>query len=311
MANHSFPVSLSPILPPPLTTGAHLRVIAPAGSVNKGMLERGIERLRLWGYRVTMGESVLKCSEYLAGTDEERFSDLWEALTDPEVEAVICARGGYGTMRLLSRIDWNTPLLPKWFVGFSDLGALQINLAKRWGWVSLSGPQVASGLGAEVPDPWTLQQLKNWWEGNIPSGKLTNPQGELIVLQSHKRIETKGELIPICLSVLTALIGTPYIPNLHGSLLVFEDIGEPLYRIDRMLWQIGSSGVLEGVKGIILGYFLYKEQDFGEKVAQLIEHYFPHLPVWWGLPYSHREQRLILPFGLTAGVTEEGEFLLV
>lgn len=310
-------VEVLPLSPPPLKPRSHLRVLSPAGPVDREALERGVKQLRRWGYRVSLGRSALKNDRFLAGTDNERFLDLWEALTDPEVDGIICSRGGYGTMRLLPLIPWDTRLPPKFFLGFSDIGALQVNLLMRWGWVTFSGPQVASGLGALQPDHWAWQHLRAWMEGK--PNLLTDESGRPICLQPNSTSEDQenqhapnrgieGRLLPICLSILTALVGTPFSPHLSGTLLVLEEVNEAPYRIDRMLWQLAQWGEVSQARGIILGNFFYQGREISDEVAMMVAEHFPHLPVWKGLPYGHSEHRLTLPMGLKAQVEPTGRF---
>lgn len=282
-------------MPSKLKRGDTIRIISPAGPVDEDSLNRGVETVESWGYRVEIGQFALKKNGYSAGTVEERLSDLTSALIDKHVSAVICSRGGYGSVRLLDRIGWDSLRAsePKLFIGFSDVSSFQLALLKICGWVSYSGPQAAS-LGSYV-DEESVECLRSTisadGEPDLMANELTNVR--------DSGFNRDATLISSCLSMMISLIGTPYFPDLSDVILCLEDVNEPLYRIDRMFWQLKMSGKLESIEALVLGQFLLNGQDISEKVAAMVAAMFEDysFPIILGLPYGHGKRCMTLPVG--------------
>lgn len=296
--------------PPPLHKGDLIRVVSPAGPVNPVRLNLGIEVLESWGYRVEIAQYALNRDGYLAGSDDERLSDLISALIDPKVKCVICSRGGYGSVRLLSKIPWNflAQQTPKIFIGFSDIGAIQLVLYMKSGWGSFSGPQVMT-LGDDVTDR-TADHLRGMLEGN--NHILAWKNEKFVCLHDGSGRYSEGVVIPCCLSMLVSLIGTDYFPDLKNVILCIEDINEPAYKIERMFWQLISSGGLTELKALVIGRFLFNDKDICEQVERIVLDLFGHsrTPIWTGLPYGHVQDRLTVPVGMLATIDNEGQFTL-
>ena len=287
--------------------GELIAVVSPAGPVEKAQLNRGIAVLEQWGYRVKLAKNTLQHRDYLSGSDAERAADLQQALLEEDVAGVICSRGGYGSQRILRLLDWQklagAPVKP--FIGFSDVGAFQLNLLSRSGWRSYSGLQAALGLGGDSTD-----RARNLLRGML-SGEMMQlgwPSGEQVVLQPVRAGGAGGILIPICLSILVSLIGTPFLPELEGAMLCLEDVNEPPYRIDRMCWQLREAGVLDGITALILGEFGHQNQSLARVVESIALDTFQHLdfPIWSGIPYGHIRDRLTLIMGARAKITADG-----
>lgn len=300
-------------MPEYLSPGDLIRIISPSGPVDPEMLRLGAKILEEWEYVVEISPNALKGDGYLAGNDDERLADLMDALTDKQVKGIICSRGGYGVMRILRIIDWqrieNTS--PKVFVGFSDIGALQAALLNRCGWITYSGPQAAMGLGGDM-SPRSLMHLRRMIDGS--NFQLSWSDIEKTVLRTGEtdNQEITGVLIPICLSILVSLIGTPYMPDLKNTLLCIEDVNEPLYRIDRMIWQLHASGNLEQVNALVLGAFTWQDNRLDDSVEILCKHYCKKnsIPLFSGLPYGHIDDKITLPFGARASIDANGEIRL-
>lgn len=298
--------------PPGLKKGDLIRIISPAGPADSAAVKRGAERLRGWGYRVEIAPNALGRDGYLSGSDAERLTDLLEALFDPAVKGVICSRGGYGSGRLLGDIPWEgvaaTP--PKPFVGFSDVGVLQVALWARAGWVTYSGLQAAHGLGGDTPDR-AAQHISRALEGKLVP-ELGWSADKPLRLEPVNAGGCRGILLPICLSMLVSLIGTPFLPRLDGLILALEDTAEPPYRIDRMFWQLAASGVCGGIAGILLGAFLLSGQEISDEAGASARRHIGGLgvPIWRGLPYGHLNDRMTLPVGAFAEVQQDGALLI-
>jgi len=294
--------------PARLKRGDLVRVISPAGPADPYLIDLGTDRLLGWGLRAEVAPHAAERVGFLAGEDSERLEDLTQALIDPTVSGVFCTRGGYGAVRLMDGLPWEqlAKLPPKAFVGFSDIGVVQANLWARSGWVTFSGPQVAHGLGGDISDR-TEAHLRAALEGGI-FGPICWPGGESIHLTPVQPGRAKGTLLPICLTMLIVMIGTPYMPNLDGVILCLEDTAEPPYRIDRMFWQLAMSGVAKNIAGLVLGSFAFRGADVSEDAAISAQYYFGdrNVPIWKGIPYGHQDERLTLPVGAPSSISGDG-----
>lgn len=288
--------------PGPLQPGDLIALVGPSGPAPRERLEVGIAYLEGRGYRVRPGRHLFARHHYLAGTDQQRAEDLGEAFADPQVRAVFCARGGYGTGRLLDRIDYAAVAAdPKIVLGFSDTTGLHLALQARCGLVCFTGGLVSMDLAGER-DPFTEEWLWRTLTSKTPLGAL--PLGEEFrVLRPGW---AAGPLRGGCLSLLCSLMGTEYVPELKGAILLLEDVDEYPYRLDRMLNHLRLAGVLEHIGGLVLGQFkdCFKPEEMGhspdlaEMVMELTEGL--DLPVVTGVPYGHFKRRLVLPLGVQA-----------
>ncbi|MFE0512613.1 LD-carboxypeptidase [Streptomyces sp. NPDC058964] len=239
------------VRPPRLAAGARVAVVAPSGPVAEERLQAGLDLLRGWDLEPVVGRHVLATHPglgYLAGTDADRAADLERAWCDPSVDAVLCARGGYGAQRMVDLLDWDALRAagPKVFVGFSDITVLHQAFATRLGLVTLHGPAAAGvdfikndrareHLRATLFAPETVRTLTSAGTALVPG-------------------RARGVTLGGCLSMLASDLGTPHAhPGARGGLLMLEDVGEQPYRIDRLLTQLLRTGWLDGVSGIGLG----------------------------------------------------------
>lgn len=275
--------------PRPLRSGDSVAVIAPSGHFRADRYQAGLRLLLDRSYRVR--ELLPPASwRYLAGSDEARLEDLQAAFADPDIRAVVAARGGYGAMRLLPHLDLGRLAASgKILVGFSDITALHLAL-QREGARSLHGP-VVTQLG-DQPAP-SLERFFGILESAAPPPALP---GRTVV-----EGEAEGRLIGGCLSLLAALVGTPYFPSLAGAILFVEEVGEWPYRLDRLWTQLRLAGVLEGLAGVAIGDLTDCDQEdlpgatvLEELAAQL------GVPVIAGLPVGHGDVHMALPLGARA-----------
>ena len=291
--------------PPRLRPGDLIGIVSPASTPSaQEKVDRGVRYLEGIGYRVKIGRHVMAQYGYLAGTDEERVSDLNDMLRDPAVKAVFALRGGYGTPRILDLLDYRAARRdPKILVGYSDITGLQLAFLQKTGLVTFSGPMVAVEMGDHI-NPYTEE---NFWRVVTSAsrvGTLRNPDDEPLV--AYNKGGASGILIGGNFSLLASLIGTPYLPNLRKAILVLEDVDEAPHRVDRMFAQLRHAGVLKNIAGLVLGTFtdcvpsdpskphLTIEQVLQETVSAV------DCPVLTNLQYGHIAKKLTIPFGVRA-----------
>lgn len=282
------------IVPPPVVPGGTIGVVAPGGAVKADALERGVAWLEGKGFRVRLGEHVLARRRYCAGEPALRLADLEGMLRDPDVGAVICARGGYGTTHLLPLLD---PALviahPKLIVGFSDVSPLIGNVVERCGVVALHGPMVATDLARGLTEHAADRLCALLAD---PTAAWREPVTEVIVAG-----EATGRLVGGCLSSLVALLGTPYAIETEGAVVFLEDVAERPYRVDRMLTHLQLAGKFAGVAAVVLGSFANCDgTDADDVVAEVFRDFFgaAPFPVVAGFPAGHLSENLSLALGL-------------
>ncbi len=231
-------------LPAPVAAGARVGVMTLAGPVDPDRVSEGLALLRESGFSVVQAPNLHRRTGYLAGGDGERLAGL-EALLDAGVDVLIAARGGYGTTRLLPDLPWERlEAWGGWVVGFSDVTALHAALSPRFPVATLHGPMVTT-LGR---DPESTGRLLRYLRGATPS-ELFDLAGTVVLRGGV----AAGPAVGGNLSVLAALEGTPYRPSYEGAVLFLEDVGEPGYRLDRLLTQLRQTSALAGVRAVLAG----------------------------------------------------------
>jgi len=261
-------------------------------------LNKGIRAIEDRGFKVSLGPHAFSQHWEMAGDDDTRLHDLLWALRTPEIQAVFCSRGGYGSSRLLSVLARRgIGNIPKLVVGFSDITALQWTLYALWQWHSLSGPlvtELGTSLSSESENSfWALAQQQ--------SGKqlgFGNPPVDVI-----RHGEVQGVLMPGCLAIICSLLGTPYMPDLNDAILVVEDISEAPFRINRMLVHLKNAGVFDQIAALVVGQFLtsdaktdaISQPELRLRLSEILKD-FPG-PIVMGIPYGHGQNRWTLPVG--------------
>lgn len=267
---------MSFLTPPPLRQGDRVAIVAPSGPFDRPSFEKGVEIISR-RYQPVFTERLFEAHRYLAGTDAARGAELQQALDDESIRAVFAARGGYGAARLLPSLRFSSPKL---LAGFSDFTSLHC-AAQKHGWRSLHAP-VLTQLGKQPPE--VVDRLFALLENQpvpIFSGLRTVSPGV-----------AEGPLLGGNLSVFTRLIGTPWLPDLRGSVLLMEDVGERPYRLDRMWTHLLLAGLFEGVRGIVFGDFTdceekgtpYSSADVLDELAAALK-----VPCAAGFPIGHGE----------------------
>ena len=288
-------------LPVRLKTGDKIGIVAPAGPFDHELFFRGVRIFEEMGFEVYIPEGLLDARDYLAGTDKHRAEIVNQLFADKSIDAIVCARGGYGSLRILDLLDYDTiGKNPKIFIGFSDITALLTVLFDRCGLVTFHGPVVTSLADAnEVTKQSLFQTLTSdhKLEVEVPRGVTVKPG-------SGAGILCGGNLNTLC-----HLVGTPFAPSFANKILFLEDRAEAPYRIDRMLMQMKLADCFQGLAGILLGSF----EDCGpvEDILRIIKDIFGdcQIPIIAGLDAGHGNFNLTLPMGVEATLDADRHLL--
>lgn len=291
--------STARVAPPALRSGDTVAIVAPASNIKADLLEAGCRALRELGYKPFYLDSILKQDLYFAGSVERRARELEEMFVRPEVRAIICARGGYGTNYLLREIDIDKLRAhPKIFVGYSDVTTLLTYFADAAGLVTFHGPMVTK----DFVSPNGVD-LKSW------QAALSGTSGWSVGSESGARALVEGRAEGIlyggCLSMLAASLGTPFEIQTNGTILFLEDVATKPFQIDRMLIQLKLAGKMEGVRAIVFGEMLDCIQSPGYTLEEVVLRVVGELgiPVAYGLRSGHVSRgNVTLPIGVRASL---------
>lgn len=303
------------IKPKRLSPGDTLGVIAPASPGNKEQAQAGFKWLEEQGFKLKLGRSVTQTYGFLAGPDDLRLEDIHTMFADPEVNGIICLRGGYGTMRLLPELDYNLiSANPKVFVGYSDITALHITITQQTGLVTFHGPMVASDMNSGLSE-YTRNYLTRAVASPYPLGLINNPPSAAEPMFITPGTAA-GELTGGNLSLIAATLGTPYEINTQGKILCLEEVGEAPYRIDRMLTQLLLAGKLQAAAGIVFDVCADCDTDTDPPnftVEEVLRDRLEELnkPVLYKLYFGHTSDKATIPFGIKATLSTEAGGLIV
>ena len=285
-----------------LKAGDIIGITAPAGYITSEEIRSAVQKMESWGYRIKVGETIDKRDFTFGGTDEERTKDFQQMLDDPKIKAIMCARGGYGVVRIIDKLNWEKfKAKPKWIIGFSDVTVFHSHLNKNFGIASIHSKMCNS-----FPDDWslaepiqieTIEAIQLALSGKKMKYTVTpNPQ--------NKVGTADGVLIGGNLKMLETLAGTKSDINTAGKILFVEDTGEYMYSVDRMFWNLKRTGKLSQLKGLIVGGFKIKvdedSDDFGKTlqdvVLEKVKAY--HYPVCFDFPVGHQRNNYALKCGV-------------
>jgi len=291
------------IKPKRLRKGDLIGIISPASTPDDlTRINSGTQYIEKLGYNVLVGSNVGKNHGYLAGTDEERLADLHSMFKNKNVKAIMCVRGGYGTPRLLDKIDYKLVRKnPKIFVGYSDITALQMAFLQKANLVTFAGPMLAVDFHDNV-SPFTEEFFWRLVTSNKKVGRIKNPNNEKIYYL--KKGSAVGQIVGGNLALLVSLMGTQYFPDIRNKILLLEDTGEAPYRLDRLINQLRIAKVFDKVKAVVLGAFTdCKELDPTKKtltLGEVIEDYFSRLkkPAVYNFQHGHIKDNVTVPFGI-------------
>lgn len=300
---------MSIIKAPALRPGDTIAVIAPAGPPDPIRLDRGVRLFRDAGYRIRPGHTLSLRTGYLAGSDAERAGELNRCFRDPEIRCILCARGGYGSMRILDQIDYDAiQKYPKILVGYSDITALLMAIHRQTGLVTFHGPMP----GAPDVSDWSFQQLIRQISGQYTPGTswMQAPDStEPAAWGVHEGPRPAARMLGGCLSILATLSGTPWEPADDPFILFLEDTGEAPYRIDRLLTHLTHTHWFRHCCGLALGDFIQCDQRADDPeptpaVWDVIRERLEELsiPVLSGLPLGHGLHNTTIPLGIRARI---------
>ncbi len=283
------------ITPAYLKKGDKVAIVAPAGKIDKKKVDNAVAGLEKWGLSVVLGENIFKTSHQYSATDAQRLSDFQKMLDADDIKAIICARGGYGSIRIIDKLDFSEfKKNPKWIVGFSDITIYHSHIYSNLGVETIHGT-MAAGFNADGKPTLATETLKNALFGNIL----------FYDLKPHflsRNGKAKGILTGGNLAILTSLIGSKSDIDTKGKILFIEDVGEYLYRLDRMMWTMKRAGKLQNLAGLVVGGMKdMKDNDtsFGktayEIIAEAVKEY--KYPVCFGFPAGHQEDNSAIILG--------------
>lgn len=299
-------VSPQAILKPPrLRNGDTIGLIAPASIVDEEDVKNATEALGKLGLRVKLGKHVLDKYGYLAGTDQNRAGDFNRMVADPSVKAIIAMRGGWGCNRILPLLDYRKSRShPKIILGYSDITSLLLAVYARSRVVTFHGPVATS--------TWNSFSVEYIQSVLFAAQAMTmrNPSAEASQLLISNQVTSQiinpgiaqGHLLGGNLSVLCSMVGSSYLPSWNRQILFLEDIGEDVYRIDRMLSQLKNAGILSRLSGLIFGQCTNCKPSEGSSLTlqQVLHEYISPLgiPAWYGSPIGHIKDKFTLPLGI-------------
>ena len=286
-------------IPNLLRAGDKVAVVATARVVNEQAVKTGIKILSGWGLHVLEGNALYECHQLFAGTDQQRLIDLQKALDNPDVKAVICARGGYGTTRIIDKLDWTSfQQSPKWVCGFSDITSLLCHIHKM-GYASLhcSMPQLFT-------EECSKQDISSLRQALFEKPCMI----EAKPFPHNQSGRGEGSLIGGNLSMLVHLIGSSSDINTDGKILLLEEVNEYQYQLDRMMVQLARSSKLSKLAGVAVGHLTnIKEGDlsFSIDVMGIVKSHLEHLrvPIGFGFPFGHESPNLAIPMGVKGVLT--------
>ena len=294
------------IFPPPLVAGDTVAIVAIARKVSRDEMAPAIGILQQWGLQVAEGKNLYADKNQFAGDDSLRAEDFQWALDNPKIKAVLFARGGYGSVRIIDRIDFSEfKKKPKWLIGFSDITTIHTHVHSHLNVVTLHAPMAINF--PKTPDA-VLNQIKDFlWGNNVVLNAPAHPL--------NRMKNATGQLIGGNLSILYSLASSASDIDTKGKILFLEDLDEYLYHIDRMMMQLKRSGKLHGLAGLVVGAMSDMKDNtipFGKTAEEIIaEHVFEYdFPVCFGFPAGHITENHLLAMGGYAELIVENKVTL-
>jgi muramoyltetrapeptide carboxypeptidase len=289
--------------PPYLKPGDTIGITPPAGFITQEEIQPAVQVMESWGYRTQAGDTIGKKDYTFGGTDEERLKDFQKMLDDPHIKAIMCARGGYGSIRIVDRINWSKfRSRPKWIIGFSDITVLHSHIHRN-----LQTATLHSKMTNSFPDDWnTAEPIQIETINSIHEALSGKKRMSYSAEPNARNRSGKGEgvLVGGNLKTLETMAGSASDIVTDGKILFVEDTGEYLYSIDRMFWNLKRTGKLKNLKGLVVGGFKIKPDDPGEEFGKTIEDIVLEkigsysYPVCFDFPVGHQRANFALKCGV-------------
>lgn len=278
---------------PYIQPGDLIKIIAPAKAIEAEHVLNAKAFLELKGYKVEIGKHCLGSHFYFSGTDQERMSDFQEAIDNPAIKAIICARGGYGSVRIVDRIQWASQLRnPKWIVGFSDITVFHLLMNQ----FELPSIHATMPLNFQQNSNEALQTLMDSLEGKAYEITISSNK-------HNKNGQAIGEVIGGNLSIVYSLLGTDIKVDFKNKILFIEEVGEQIYAVDRMLYSLKKAGVLDAISGLIIGGMTdikdSTANSTGLTIEQIVLQHFVYrnIPICFDFPAGHIDDNRAIIFG--------------
>lgn len=293
---------LPAIIPSYLKRGDIIGITSPAGFITLAEIQPAIEKMKEWGFRIKIGDTIGKRDFTFGGTDAERLADMQQLLDDKEIKAIMCARGGYGAVRIIDKIDFTKfQSNPKWIIGFSDITVIHNHIDRH---CHIAG--IHSKMCNSFPDNWILaEEIQKETIESIRQCLVGQKMKYTVIPNArNKEGNCTGKLVGGNLKTIESLSGTSSSIFTKNKILFIEDTGEYLYSIDRMFWNLKRTGKLEALKGLIIGGFKIKKDDEGEEFGKTLEDIVLekvkeyNYPVCFDFPVGHQKNNYALKCGV-------------
>lgn len=300
-------VPRSPRIPDYLVAGDTIGITCPAGFITLKEIEPAVKQIESWGFKIKVGDTVGKKDGSFGGTDIERAADLQQMLDDPHLKAILCARGGYGAVHIIDRLDFSgLSNYPKWVIGFSDITVLLCHIHRNVNMASIHSKMCNS-----FPDDWSkAEPIQVESILSIRQALTGVPMQYPIPVNDKNRTGVaEGVLVGGNLKTIETLSGTRSDIDTTGKILFVEDTGEYLYSIDRMFWHLERTGKLGGLQGLVVGGFKVKPDDPGEEFGRtlhdiVLDRARPYnFPVCFDFPVGHQKNNFALKYGMSHRLT--------
>ncbi len=291
------------LIPPYLKWGSTIGITSAAGYITLEEIQPAVNKLKEWGFKINIGSTIGKKYFTFGGTDEERFTDFQQMLDDKKIDAILCARGGYGMVRIIDKLNFSEFVKkPKWIVGFSDITVMHSHLNKNYGIASIHSKMCNS-----FPDDWALAEpLQKECIESINRCLIGDKMSYSVVSNTQNKLGVgKGVLVGGNLKTIESLACSASDLNTFNKILFVEDTGEYLYSIDRMFWNLKRTGKLNHLHGLIIGGFKIKKDDAGEEFGKTLEEIVLekvaeyNYPVCFDFPVGHQKNNFALKCGVS------------
>lgn len=289
-------------IPPYLKPGDTIGITSPAGYISLEEIEPAVKKIKEWGFDIQIGQTIGKRDFTFGGTDEERLSDMQQMLDDKKIKAIMCARGGYGIVRIIDRLNFKKfSVIPKWVIGFSDITVMHSHIHANYNIATIHSKMCNS-----FPTDWNQAEAAQRQTIESIRESIMGTKAHLWIPPSkyNKAGKGTGQLVGGNLKTLESISGSSSDIDTKNKILFVEDTGEYLYSLDRMFWNLKRSGKLNNLQGLIIGGFKVKKDDAGEEFGKMLEQIVLekvsnfNFPVCFDFPVGHQKNNYALKCGI-------------